>query len=171
MNNGCYLLLGICAFLVIRRIIKWCLEIVREAKYEKQAAERARYVSKVYGEAIKERQARESEARERAILEAKELALAKAEEKRLKQEAAERKAEFNERQSKKEFSFLQDRLAEQYALLDSLLLEQAGTVAGSKQFNKIQQRIMTLNNQIHLSEMKFNKAVFTAKEIGKGKTA
>lgn len=61
-------------------------------------------------------------------------------------------------QATADIDFLQDRTADLYAQLDYQLLLQAGTVPGSKQFEKYQSEIVTLKNQIHTAENKLSKA-------------
>ena len=61
-------------------------------------------------------------------------------------------------QATADIDFLQDRTADLYAQLDYQLLMQAGTVPGSKQFEKYQSKIVTLKNQIHTAENKLSKA-------------
>ena len=61
-------------------------------------------------------------------------------------------------QATADIDFLQERTADLYAQLDYQLLLQAGTVPGSKQFEKYQSKIVTLKNQIHTAENKLSKA-------------
>ena len=95
---------------------------------------------------------------------------AQAERERLRKEQ-ERQAKEQERQAAEmekmrhvlaqataDIDFLQDRTADLYAQLDYQLLLQAGTVPGSKQFEKYQSKIVTLKNQIHTAENKMLKA-------------
>ena len=95
---------------------------------------------------------------------------AQAERERLRKEQ-ERQAKEQERQAAEmekmrhvlaqataDIDFLQERSAELYAQLDYQLLLQAGTVPGSKQFEKYQSKIVTLKNQIHTAENKLSKA-------------
>ena len=95
---------------------------------------------------------------------------AQAERERLRKEQ-ERQAKEQERQAAEmermkhvlaqataDIDFLQDRTADLYAQLDYQLLLQAGTVPGSKQFEKYQSKIVTLKNQIHTAENKLSKA-------------
>ena len=88
---------------------------------------------------------------------------AQAERERLRKEQV-RLAEEQERmkhvlsQATADIDFLQDRTADLYAQLDYQLLLQAGTVPGSKQFEKYQSKIVTLKNQIHTAENKLSKA-------------
>ena len=95
---------------------------------------------------------------------------AQAERERLRKEQ-ERQAKEQERQAAEmekmrhvlaqataDIDFLQDRTADLYAQLDYQLLLQAGTVPGSKSFEKYQSKIVTLKNQIHTAENKLSKA-------------
>jgi hypothetical protein len=68
------------------------------------------------------------------------------------------KAEQMIKQTTADIDFLRDRTADLYAQLDYQLLLQAGTVPGSKQFEKYQSKIVTLKNQIHTAENKMMKA-------------
>ena len=63
-------------------------------------------------------------------------------------------------QATADIDFLQERSAELYAQLDYQLLLQAGTVPGSKQFEKYQSKIVTLHNQIHTAESKLSRAQY-----------
>lgn len=59
-----------------------------------------------------------------------------------------------------DIDFLLERTAELYAQLDYILLQQAGTVPGSKQFEKYQSKIVTLHNQIYSAENRLQKAQY-----------
>ena len=96
-----------------------------------------------------ERQAKEQE-RQAAILE--------------KHEEMLRKHEFQLRQAKRDIDFLKERLGQQEAQRDYLLLQQEATVPGSKEHDAIQRKIVVLDNQIHSTVSRYNRAVFNAKE-------
>ena len=49
---------------------------------------------------------------------------------------------------------IDERLADFYAQLDALLLQQAGTVPGSRQYDSVQSKIVTKRDQIRRSESK-----------------
>jgi hypothetical protein len=88
---------------------------------------------------------------------------AQAERERLRKEQERQAAEMERmkhvlEQATADIDFLQDRTADLYAQLDYQLLLQAGTVPGSKQFEKYQSKIVTLKNQIHAAENKMSKA-------------
>ena len=63
-------------------------------------------------------------------------------------------------QATADIDFLQERSAELYAQLDNVLLLQAGTVPGSSQHTKYQNKIVTLHNQIHAAETKLSRAQY-----------
>lgn len=63
------------------------------------------------------------------------------------------KAEFD-------IGFLLQRVAELDSQLDYLMIQQAGTVPGSKQFEKYQNQIVAKHNQIYAAESKLNKAQY-----------
>ena len=99
-----------------------------------------------------ERQKKEQE-RQAAILE--------------KHEEMLRKHEFQLRQAKRDIDFLKERLGQQEAQRDYLLLQQEATVPGSKEHDAIQRKIVVLDNQIHSTVSRYNRAVFNAKEAEK----
>ena len=75
-----------------------------------------------------------------------------------------RKHEFQLRQAKRDIDFLKGRLAQQESMRDYLLLQQNALTPGSKEHDAIQRKIIVLDNQIHSTVQKYNKAVFVAKE-------
>jgi len=90
---------------------------------------------------------------------------AQAERERLRKEQERQAAEMEKMrhvlaQATADIDFLQDRTADLYAQLDYQLLLQAGTVPGSKQFEKYQSKIVTLKNQIHTAENKLSRAQY-----------
>lgn len=90
--------------------------------------------------------------------------LGKEQERQAKEQA--RLAEEQERmkhvlaQATADIDFLQERSAELYAQLDNVLLLQAGTIPGSKEHTKYQNKIVTLHNQIHTAESKLSRAQY-----------
>ena len=75
-----------------------------------------------------------------------------------------RKHEFQLRQAKRDIDFLKERLGQQEAQRDYLLLQQEGMIPGSKEHDAIQRKIVVLDNQIHSTVSRYNRAVFNAKE-------
>ena len=62
--------------------------------------------------------------------------------------------EYKVRQLDRNIEAQNETLAEYYAQLDWLLLQQSGTVAGGKEFAAWQNKIVTKNNQIRKAENK-----------------
>ena len=75
-----------------------------------------------------------------------------------------RKHEFQIRQARRDIDFLNERLAQQYAMKDTLLAQQSALIPGSDSHTALQKKIITLDNQIHTTESRYNKAVFAMKE-------
>ena len=118
----------------------------------------------------REQEQRAREAARRQVEHDKAIARAAREREALRKEQARQAAEIERHnaelermrhviaQATADIDFLQDRTADLYAQLDYQLLLQAGTVPGSKQFEKYQSKIVTLKNQIHTAENKLSKA-------------
>ena len=123
---------------------------VIEREQARQAQEQARQ-AKEQAKIVKEqeRQAKE-QAKQAAILE--------------KHEAEIRKAEYTFRQMKRKWEFLENRLAQQEAMMDSYLKRQESMEQGTKEFDALQKQIIVLDNQIYQTKEKFNKACFAARE-------
>lgn len=64
------------------------------------------------------------------------------------------KLEWTVEKSARDISDLDEQLADFYGQLDSYLLQQAGMVPGSTQFNKLQDKIVTKRGQIRRAENK-----------------
>ncbi len=96
------------------------------------------------------RQAREQE-RERKEREAADEKLAKEQEKMAKRIEA---LEYRVRKFDRDIEAQNELLADYYAQLDWLLLQQSGTVSGGSEFAKWQNKIVTKNNQIRKAECK-----------------
>lgn len=81
-----------------------------------------------------------------------------------KHEAEIRKAEYNYRQMKRKWEFLEHRLTQQETMLEWYIKKQEGMEAGTKEFDTMQNKIIVLENQIFKTKEQYNKAVFTARE-------
>ena len=106
-----------------------------------------------------------------AIRQAAEAARLKAEEKEAarleKEERQKEKARFTYEQADADIAFLSDRLAQLDAQVDYLTLQQATLLPGSKGFEQIQRKLVTLYNQVHTAERQLNKAQFTRAQAAK----
>ena len=122
-------------------------EQARARAWQREAARRQVEHDKAIARAAREREAlRKEQARQAA-----EIAKHEAELDRLRHVLAQATADID---------FLQERSAELYAQLDNVLLLQAGTVPGSSQHTKYQNKIVTLHNQIHAAETKLSRAQY-----------
>lgn len=65
------------------------------------------------------------------------------------------------KQATEDINFLLGRIANLDAQRDSVLLRQSTLVPGSKEFEKCQAKIISLDSQIHAAETKLNKAKHT----------
>lgn len=75
------------------------------------------------------------------------------------------------RQAETDIDFLLGRIANLDAQRDSVLLRQSTLVPGSKEFEKCQAKIISLDSQIHAAETKLNKAKHALQIAQKGLTA
>ena len=170
-----------CLYRIIKGLNDRQDERERQAEMERQRQEAARM------RAEWDRQQREYKAqqaqyksnllRQRAILQEQEAArkererLAREQERQAaileKHEEQLRRHEFQLRQAKRDIDFLKERLGQQEAQRDYLLLQQEATVPGSKEHDAIQRKIVVLDNQIHSTVSRYNRAVFNAKEAEK----
>ncbi len=133
-----------------RREIAEMRERAKEETRRQIEAEKARIAWQKRQDAInRQAQAERERLRKEQERQAKEQARLAEEQERMKHVLA---------QATADIGFLQDRTADLYAQLDYQLLLQAGTVPGSKSFEKCQSKIVTLKNQIHTAENKLSKA-------------
>ena len=68
------------------------------------------------------------------------------------------------KQAVADIDFQNERLAELDAQLDYIMLQQAGTVPGSKEHTRYQNKIVSLHNQIHTAESKLSRAQFNREQ-------
>lgn len=115
-----------------------------EAAQKRQLAEQKR----IYTEQERQRKEQERIAKEQERQ-------AKAQE---RLEAEQEKMRHTLEKATSDIDFLQERQADLYAQLDYQLLLQAGTIPGSKPFEKCQGKIVSLRNQLHTVESKLSDA-------------
>ena len=116
-------------------------EIAARIALDREQMRQRREQEKLFAEQAKERKERE----------AADAKLAKEQEKLAKRVEA---LEYKMRQLDRNIKAQNELLADYYAQLDSLLLEQSGMIPGSKSFNSKQNQIVTKNNQIRKAECK-----------------
>lgn len=181
MNLVIFILLiwGVCA--IINKVSAHARENARQREIERMKEEqtRQRMEQQRQREAIRQR---ERDAKEQARKQAEhDKAIAKAaKEREAMRNEQTRQAKEQERIAKEQrkqaedmeklkrtvetarfdIDFLLERTAELNAQLDYILLQQAGTVPGSKAFEKYQSKIVTLHNQIYSAENRLQKAQY-----------
>lgn len=111
-------------------------------KYQaKQRREMARRQSEVDRELLRQRKEQERQAREQ------------------QRQAKEQQRQAEQlKQATSDIDFLLGRIANLDAQRDSVLLRQSTLVPGSKEFEKCQAKIISLDSQIHATETRLNKA-------------
>ena len=139
--------------------------LIRSAR-EKRAKENAQRIAseqaRIKREMREMKQRANEEVAARISLEREQMRLAKEQEKeRTEREAADAKMakriealEYKVRPLDRNIEAQNETLAEYYAQLDWLLLQQSGAVAGGKEFAAWQNKIVTKNNQIRKAECK-----------------
>lgn len=152
--------------LILIIAIIWGASALIHSAREKRAKENAQRVAseqaRIKREMREMKQRANAEVAARIALEREQMRLAKEQEKeRNEREAADAKLakriealEYKVRQLDRNIEAQNETLAEYYAQLDWLLLQQSGTVAGGKEFAAWQNKIVTKNNQIRKAECK-----------------
>lgn len=161
-----YLIIAVIAYHIIGAIA-WLFTEHKPAKTIKQIEAEHRQILRE-----QERLAKAQEREEKARIAAEEK-LVKEQEKQAAQLAKHEKRianlEFRMKQAESDIEFLADRMYQLDAQRDYLILQQAGTIPGSKEHTKYQTKIVSLENQIHTTETRLNKAKYikasAAKEL------
>ena len=151
-------LLGYALLRVLRSIREAKAENKREAESRKRSEETARMreefrqqqieSKRIVAEQIRQAKEQEKQARE----------LAKHEEQLMKHEKRIADLEFRMKQAESDIMFYESRLEELGGMLDYILLQQSDATPGSKAHTKLQTKIVSLENQIHATENKRDKA-------------
>lgn len=161
-----YIIIGLLGYALLR-----VLRSIREANAENKRAEESRKRSeetarmreefrrqqaeskRIVAEQIRQAKEQERQARE----------LAKHEEQLMKHEKRIADLEFRMKQAESDIMFYESRLEELGGMLDYILLQQSDATPGSKAHTKFQTKIVSLENQIHATENKRDKAKHTKK--------
>lgn len=144
----------------------WGASALIHSAREKRAKENAQHIAseqaRIKREMREMKQRANEEVAARIALEREQMLLAKEQEKeRNEREAADAKLakriealEYKVRQLDRNIKAQNETLAEYYAQLDWLLLQQSGTTTGGKEFAAWQNKIVTKSNQIRKAECK-----------------
>ena len=154
-----YIVMGLSLYLVLR-IIAGIRSSQKEREREQNSAQmRAEFKrqqtesKRIVAEQIRQAREQERQARE----------LAKHEEQLAKHEKRIADLEFKAAQAERDIEFLTETIGSLDGLNDHYKLLQCGTVPGSKEYIKYQNKIMTLENKTHTAEARLAKAQHTKK--------
>lgn len=159
-----YIIIGLLGYALLR-LIRNIREADKEARREAEAQRSAEEAAQMRAEFRRQQteskrivaeQIRQAKEQER---QAKELA--KHEEQLMKHEKRIADLEFKAKQAESDIMFYESRLEELGGMLDYILLQQADATPGSKAHTKFQTKIVSLENQIHATENKRDKAKHT----------
>ena len=149
-----YIVMGLSLYLVLR-IIAGIRSSQKEREREQNSAQmRAEFKrqqtesKRIVAEQIRQAKEQERQAKE----------LAKHEEQLAKHEKRIADLEFRMKQAESDIMFYESRLEELGGMLDYILLQQSDATPGSKAHTKFQTKIVSLENQIHATENKRDKA-------------
>lgn len=138
--------------------------LTRQAEFREQ--ERQRKLAELDREALWKEQDRLWKEQERQAKE--QTRLAKEQDRQAAQLAKHEdrlaKMEYESKQARRDIDHLKDRLAQQYAMMDSLLLRQSKTEPGTKAFDALQKQIIVLDNQMHQTRKQYSKAAFVVND-------
>ena len=149
-----YIILGLLGYALLR-----VLRSIREAKAENQREAESRKRSEETARMREEFRQQQIESKQivaEQIRQARELA--KHEEQLMKHEKRIADLEFRMKQAESDIMFYESRLEELGGMLDYILLQQSDATPGSKAHTKFQTKIVSLENQIHATENKRDKA-------------
>lgn len=148
-----YIIIGLLGYALLR-----VLRSVREAESQRRAEEAAQMreefrqqqaeSKRIVAEQIRQAREQERQARE----------LAKHEEQLMKHEKRIADLEFKAKQAERDIQFLTETMLNLDGLNDHYKMLQCGTVPGSKEWVKYQNKIMTLENKTHTAEARLAKA-------------
>lgn len=128
-----------------RRVREWQIE---QERINREAARQRAEHDKAIAKAQREREILQKEQERQAA----QLA---------KHEEEIEKLKFTVQQSESDIEFFEARIAELDYQLDFLLMKQSATTAGSAEFEKYQNKIVSLHGQIHNAEAKLSKARYS----------
>ena len=155
-----YIIIGLLGYALLR-LIRSIREANKEAKREAESQRRAEEVAQMRAE-FRRQQTESKRIVAEQIRQAKELA--KHEEQLAKHEKRIADLEFKAEQAERDIEFLTETIGNLDGLNDHYKMLQCGTVQGSKEWVKYQNKIMTLENKTHTAEARLAKAQH-AKEI------
>ena len=154
-----YIIIGLLGYALLR-LIRNIREANRETKREAESQRSAEEAAQMRAE-FRRQQTESKRIVAEQIRQAKELA--KHEEQLAKHEKRIADLEFKAAQAERDIEFLTETIGSLDGLNDHYKLLQCGTVPGSKEYIKYQNKIMTLENKTHTAEARLAKAQHTKK--------
>ena len=163
------------AVIIILGITLWTVSAMCRALNEQR---KARKIERLKAEQTRLRNEHNAMIRRQLAME-REQERARKEEEKLAKEQAKQAAqlakhekrisdlEYKMEQAERDIDFLRDRIAQLDAQRDNYLLLQAGTVPGGKEHSKYQNKIVSIDNQIHAAENKLAKAQHTHEQAAR----
>ena len=149
-----YIIIGLLGYALLR-LIRSIREADKEARREAESQRRAEEVAQMRAE-FRRQQTESKRIVAEQIRQAKELA--KHEEQLAKHEKQIADLEFKAEQAGRDIEFLTETIGNLDGLNDHYKMLQCGTLPGSKEWVKYQNKIMTLENKTHTAEARLAKA-------------
>ena len=154
-----YIIIGLLGYAFLR-LIRNIREADREARREAESQRRAEEAAQMRAE-FRRQQTESKRIVAEQIRQARELA--KHEEQLMKHEKRIADLEFKAAQAERDIEFLTETISSLDGLNDHYKMLQCGTLLGSKEWVKYQNKIMTLENKTHTAEARLAKAQHTKK--------
>lgn len=152
-----YIIIGLLGYALLR-LIRNIREADRETRREAESQKRAEETAQMRAE-FRRQQTESKRIVAEQIRQAKELA--KHEEQLAKHEKRIADLEFKAEQAGRDIEFLTETISSLDGLNDHYKMLQCGTLPGSKEWVKYQNKIMTLENKTHTAEARLAKAQHT----------
>ena len=149
-----YIIIGLLGYALLR-LIRNIREADKEARREAESQRRAEEAAQMRAE-FRRQQTESKRIVAEQIRQAKELA--KHEEQLAKHEKRIADLEFKVEQAERDIEFLTETIGNLDGLNDHYKMLQCGTLPGSKEWVKYQNKIMTLENKTHTAEARLAKA-------------
>ena len=149
-----YIIIGLLGYALLR-LIRNIREANKEARREAESQRRAEEAAQMRAE-FRRQQTESKRIVAEQIRQAKELA--KHEEQLAKHEKRITDLEFKVEQAERDIEFLTETISSLDGLNDHYKMLQCGTLPGSKEWVKYQNKIMTLENKTHTAEARLAKA-------------
>lgn len=149
-----YIIIGLLGYALLR-LIRSIREADKEARREAESQRRAEEAAQMRAE-FRRQQTESKRIVAEQIRQAKELA--KHEEQLAKHEKRIADLEFKAEQAGRDIDFLTETISSLDGLNDHYKMLQCGTLPGSKEWVKYQNKIMTLENKTHTAEARLAKA-------------